>query len=128
MKQHLRSVAALVLATAALSTATAATSYAVPAKAELQLKYGNNEVKAGDMVLPKAPCARKLGTAIGFLYTAPPGSTPPSTKTVAFSTARKFHRMHYNVSAVRSATLCVDPAKINVLLEIGSAPVTHSVR
>lgn len=71
MKHHFRRVVALVLATAALSSATAATSYAIPAKAELQLKYGNNEVKTGDMVLQIVKSYVGTLTASGFdTYTA----------------------------------------------------------
>lgn len=66
MKHYRQSVAALVLAIAALSGATAATSYAVPAKAELRLKYGHSEVKTGDMVLQIVKSHVGTLTASGF--------------------------------------------------------------
>lgn len=64
--KHRIPVAALVLAMAAWSSATAATSYAIPARAELQLKYGNNEVKTGDMVLQIVKSHVGTLTASGF--------------------------------------------------------------
>jgi hypothetical protein len=66
MRNWLQPVTVLLLATAALSSATAATTYAVPAKAEIKLNYGNNEVKAGDMVLQIVKSFVGTLTASGF--------------------------------------------------------------
>lgn len=66
MKYCFQLAGALLLATAALSTSTAATTYAIPADAEIQLKYGTNEVRTGDMVLHIVKSFVGTLTASGF--------------------------------------------------------------
>jgi hypothetical protein len=66
MKYWIRHMPLMLLATSAMSTAAAATFYAIPAKAEIQLKYGRNEVKTGDMVLHIVKSFVGTLTASGF--------------------------------------------------------------
>lgn len=51
MKSWFKLMAAVLLTAAMVPAAQAASTYAIPAKAELKLQYGSNEVKAGAMVL-----------------------------------------------------------------------------
>lgn len=67
MKYYLQFVGVLLLSTAALSTATATTTtYDIPVNAEIQLKYGTNEVRTGDMVLHIVKSFVGTHTASGF--------------------------------------------------------------
>jgi hypothetical protein len=57
---------ALFVVAVAISSATASTVYPVPAKAEIDLKYGDNKIKVGDMVLNIVKSFVGTLTASGF--------------------------------------------------------------